>query len=885
MASRAELIFGKLAITHKFLTIEQVNECLDIQKKMLKFGTGGKKIGEIAVERGYLSTHQLGLLLKMQATQAAELKKKEEEEEKKRREEEERRAEELRRRQQADDEHRRADEDERRRREELAARNGRPMPRPAAKPVSEEEPKKAAPASARVKSVEARPAARPAPVVSRTAAHDEGLAEAIRLRKMKAIFAFVLVLVLIVVGLVVVTTMMKSAPPSRTAGATGPQLPDSTDKPPVAADPEKEASKRLERVRAYVANPENKEDLDYPISKLKEIISLYPSAKSAGEAKQLLIDLERKQQAKTGHAPGIPSGQPWDALYSDLVKEATQFEQQGKLWAAVKVWDKWPKDYIAKAPEQTSEIERQKQKALDEIEKRKGADLGILSAYQEKRQFEQAKELMAKMQEYLSPDAYSELAESHEKFIRGLGQDEGPDKVDKSPMEIATDRFSQYRMLREGCQFSKSYNALKEAGKVKQFVDSSAEYKDAVEDMEAISTVLRSAATYINAYRGQQMTIRLNGGANVVGKVERVEETRVYIETFTGKTNFDVGEIVLSNLVTMARSNMDTSKPADLIKIGVFYLEFGDVQNAKQSFTEAERRGGQVPLRYAKAAMGEGKSVASTPARWYEEGKKAFESSDYETARSRFSNLLGLYRESDVVKQNIDEINNMLAECDKKLSITKSLFSSKQVELEDDGTLNITYDFSSKNQLNDWTTYYFPVIGVEPKGGAWAIAEDELSGKGCLCLLWKGQITGDVTVEFDAYCKGNPVNILATICDDGEDNYYLFGAPYKETGPPKFTIRLNRKGQGRNFISDKESPNLAAGQRYHVKIEKTGKDLSLSVDGAVVASGSDTKLALGRIGFAALAAEVRLDNIVISGKLSKTWLQKEKEKFSPGGGK
>src|ERR1043165_9260868 len=57
---------GQIAIRENICTFEQVKECLDIQSKLRSLGIEPKKLGEILIEKGYLTPEQAVQLAKSQ---------------------------------------------------------------------------------------------------------------------------------------------------------------------------------------------------------------------------------------------------------------------------------------------------------------------------------------------------------------------------------------------------------------------------------------------------------------------------------------------------------------------------------------------------------------------------------------------------------------------------------------------------------------------------------------------------------------------------------------------------------------------------------------------------------------------------------------------------
>ena len=65
-ANKSDYTFGQIAIRENICTFEQVKECLDIQLKLRTLGIEPKKLGEILIEKGYLSPDQAVQVAKLQ---------------------------------------------------------------------------------------------------------------------------------------------------------------------------------------------------------------------------------------------------------------------------------------------------------------------------------------------------------------------------------------------------------------------------------------------------------------------------------------------------------------------------------------------------------------------------------------------------------------------------------------------------------------------------------------------------------------------------------------------------------------------------------------------------------------------------------------------------
>ncbi len=70
--SKIDYTFGQLAIRENVCTFEQVKECLDIQTKLRGLGIEPKKLGDVLIEKGYLSPEQAVQISKLQITSASQ---------------------------------------------------------------------------------------------------------------------------------------------------------------------------------------------------------------------------------------------------------------------------------------------------------------------------------------------------------------------------------------------------------------------------------------------------------------------------------------------------------------------------------------------------------------------------------------------------------------------------------------------------------------------------------------------------------------------------------------------------------------------------------------------------------------------------------------------
>ncbi|MBI4712539.1 MAG: serine/threonine protein kinase [Planctomycetes bacterium] len=63
---KEDLSFGSLAVKLGFITRERIRECLLIQEKIHSFGVRSPKIGEIMIDKGYLTEEQVSKIFRTQ---------------------------------------------------------------------------------------------------------------------------------------------------------------------------------------------------------------------------------------------------------------------------------------------------------------------------------------------------------------------------------------------------------------------------------------------------------------------------------------------------------------------------------------------------------------------------------------------------------------------------------------------------------------------------------------------------------------------------------------------------------------------------------------------------------------------------------------------------
>ena len=69
--TRNEPTFGQVAVRHGFAAASQVNECILVQNEERKAGQDPRHVGQIMIEKGYLSQEKVQAVLRLMAQERA----------------------------------------------------------------------------------------------------------------------------------------------------------------------------------------------------------------------------------------------------------------------------------------------------------------------------------------------------------------------------------------------------------------------------------------------------------------------------------------------------------------------------------------------------------------------------------------------------------------------------------------------------------------------------------------------------------------------------------------------------------------------------------------------------------------------------------------------
>jgi tetratricopeptide (TPR) repeat protein len=850
-------LFGTIAITHRFMMPQQINECLDIQARIKTYGLDEKKIGEIALERRFITEQQLALILNIQRAVVEEKLKKEE--------------------------------------------AARPAPPPAPAPPRRRVRTPAPPMlKAPAHRVAARPAApRPAPVPPSSAPAarskiDEYTAQ-IKLGRITTIVG------LCIAGLIVIIVLVKLGggnEKARNSGRPGPAVVDPNpgldeEHKRVMARRRKEAEAQYQEIKEWAAkHPDMKEEI---IKRCNRIAVNFAETEAATKARQLADDY-----AEGKVEPVKPSGDrkvatPESQLFYRLTAQATVLIAKGQWGKAIAVYEQFPDDF--KDTQWHARIQSQMKKLRQKIAGMFEADLRTINRLVAAKRYDEARQQLAKIENYATHDRIVRIQEYLDSYIteRKTGPEPAPavrpdDVVLADKLRIAETMF--WRNM-----YKDALGIYEELSGNADFARNHPEIDGRKRDLERSIAVLDAAAKDIVKSKGRKRRIYLEAKGSIRAEILDVYEHGImFYEKGKGGFEIPLTDVKTSSLMLFAKKYMPVRTAETELALGTFLLSRGDLKNAEKHFYAAVKRGADnkefnrlvARLKEKPPPIAEG-PIASAPkktrpeetgdsTKLFADAEAMFKKDKFAEARTLYKKLLEQFARSTVVKEKKSQIREKLAACEKKLSSPLArLFSGKVIERKDlgKGVIEVSYDFESDKQLADWKEYnWYSIFDMHDSN--WHITNGELQGNGSHGFLWKGVISGDVKVEFDAYStSADRQNIQATICDDGEWGYnYLFALGLTELGDPKDIIRRNEK-----FSMGKEIARRASEAKsfntYHVKIIKKGSQLSLYVDDELILRTKHTKYTKGHVGLFAMGSTVRFDNFTVTGRLDKQWLGKQ----------
>jgi tetratricopeptide (TPR) repeat protein len=837
MSGNPEFVFGKIAITHKFLTPQQVNECMDIQTRMQGYGLEVKKIGAIAVERGYITEQQLELILNIQRAVVEEARQKEE-----------------------------------------ALRPGpAPEPKAAAYPKAPPPPKLKPPAHR----VASAPAAR---------SKIDEYTESVKLRKIAG------VAVLLIVGVVVLVVVMRlgGRPPADSEAANRPALTDQPeDENGKLAEEfeqakerhEEEAKKEYEELNQWAAkNRQMKEEI---IKRCNKLVVNHPDTEGAKLARLLAQFYSGLPDMGEAPAEGQKTATPAWLEFRRVSLEAGNLRDKNKWAKAIEAYQQYPEAY--KGTREYDVVQGQIKLLRKKIADQYDADYRTINRLISAGRYDDARKMLAKIENYAPQQLVIDLQGRLDAYIADVTKEPAPKTAEKAKDVIVADRLRVAESM--------FWRIFSELAKDPGFASAHPEMRGRIQDLERILSVLDAAAKDLLKTKGRRRHLNFEKGGSVYVEILDVNNrTVVAYEKGAGNLEVPISDLSTASLKSMTKRDLPPDKAETLLAMGTFVLSRGDRKEAEEYFFKAIKAGAQedeykrlllrldekppplVDEEAVTAAKNETEKSADA-GKLLAEADELFKKDKYDEALAIYKRLLDEFLRAEVIAENSIAIKEKVAACEAKLSSPfAKLFSGKCIERRDLGkdVVEVSYDFGSGSQLDDWNEYnWYSIFDMHDSN--WHIVDGELSGNGSRGFLWKGVMDGDVKLEFDAYStSADRQNIQATICDDGDSKNYLFALGLTELGDPRDLIRRNEKFSMGQILSKRPS-EAKSFKTYHVKIVKKGSQLTLYADGELIlrTSYSDNTRNKGHIGLFAISATVRFDNVSVTGRLDRQWVSKQ----------
>ncbi len=843
MTADSEHLFGNIAIKHAFLNVKEVNECLDIQGKMDSYGLQRKHIGEIAIERGFITRHQLQLILNIQQ---AIIKEK---------------------------------------------RNKTPAPAANARRAPAVREQHHRPSSAlRISPLQA-PVAR---------SGIQKYAEQMLLRRIVSLLG--LGITVIIILFLALNLRNKRAEHAYNEGRGRDRcLSDQETNAVIAreqvqirSERERRAEELYQEVKEWASK--NRDRVNEITRRCNRIAVEYAQTAAAQKASILADIYAELSGAPESAGAGDPAAAQASQLYMKLSMEALKFRATKQYAKAIEVYRRFPEKF--KNTKLYNKVQAEITKLRRQMAHHYEADLQVINRLVAQRKFDEARKHLAQIEKYASAELVSEIRRKLDSYIKETGREPAP--VPKAEFEKAF--FVEKLRVAESMfwrnMYEEALEAYQDLATEDRFAFEHPEIPSRIRDLQRILSALNAVAKSYVKTVGRKRHIYLEEGSPIYARIVSVHD-----RVITAAENGDNIQVLLSDLATssvmkLAKKYLPPRTTETELALGTFLLSRKQFKEARKHFEKAAEKDdaphGEIKRLIARldqkppselldgepASQEETAEDAAKPENMLKTADALFKDGKYAQAHSLYRRLLAEHPDSPAVSENKDRITKNLAVCRRNLSSDlSSIFNGTVLERNDLGksVIEVSYDFEDEKQLKDWKEYNWYSI-FDMYDSKWHIVEGELSGNGSRGFLWKGVIAGDVKVEFDAYSTAaDRQNIQATICDNGEGFNYLFAVGLTELGAPMDLIRRNERFATGEEIATRRS-EAKSFKKYHIKIIRQGPKMLCYVDNKLILKAQHARYTKGHVGLFAIGSTVRFDNLTIIGHLDRAWLKEQKAK-------
>ncbi|MFH1421220.1 MAG: hypothetical protein ABIH42_00665, partial [Planctomycetota bacterium] len=652
---------------------------------------------------------------------------------------------------------------------------------------------------------------------------------------------------------------------------------------------EKKAEEEYFKIRDFAQqNPTKREEIIKLCSKL---VQNFSGTAASQKATKLKAGYE-KNVATTDNTS--PSEEEQSAeFFQRLSLQALQFRTKGQYAKSIDVYDQFPESL--NKTEYYQKVQNEKLNLRGLMAEKYTEDMKQLNRLLADKNFEAARELPKEMGNYVFPDTISELQKEIEKYIeykKANPEDEFFSEnvipisdVTVEKLHTANNLYENNNQLNEALKLYNELLELENISSIQPDIDIRKK------DIERYFSVVDAAAKGIAEQKGQRKILQLEESGSVSGIVDKVEDRVVTISRGRVQEKVEIENLKTNLIHSFALEVLPRDEPETYLSTGIFMLVRGDKTVASKELYEARKRGGDVPEirriseRISSLSHNSTTDTINIPESisadtLYEFAKSEFYANNYIKAYVALKKLLYRFQKSAVVTENKVSIDHTIKTCESKLrSPYEKLFNTKVIARPDIGETGVElfYDFSDSSQLKDWKDYQWCSI-YDLSTPLWQIKNNELTGKGPHGLLWKGVITGKMSMEFEVTSLNHSNhNMQAAICDDGIGSNYLFALGLTKLGSPYDIIYRNEKFVATEKTAWRLSTSKSL-QKYLVRIVKEGKKLKMYVDRKLVLSSQNEAYVQGHMSLFASGSEVKFDNLTITGELAQDWLKSIEKK-------
>ncbi|KAF0242145.1 MAG: serine/threonine protein [Planctomycetota bacterium] len=667
--------------------------------------------------------------------------------------------------------------------------------------------------------------------------------------------------------------------PGGTGTGTGPAI-------DLAAEREKKIEQEYKALAGFIeanqADPARHADIE---SRLEEFVSAHRKTEWENKA---IADRKKFRDGLDGTA---------QSLLAKIRAETDPLRKDGRTWEAyTAARSKWIKHLDAtptakKFEELLLEIDAEMQSAWTK-------ERDAAKALQAQRDFAKAQTLLDGVKKYASPQLQA-LAEALRAEIKKAGEE-----YTAQLAEIGRRRYdAEFWPALEKLLIDRKYKeGLTHCDKFLKDAEMAA-VKDRI--MAMIDDVMSLNLLMSEAAKGADAAIRSKDIVPIkkfdVRITSRDGDRVSYAFLNGGSSEIQIPRAAVEDVAVLCQLAFNTltaeQKAAErgpfFFRIGLLFFFTSDDKDRKRAGDELEKASKDVArARWYLDRLGErGLGDAELGAKkLFEEAFELFDKKKYAEARQKFQKLLSDMAATAWVKARRPVIQQKITECDGKLgggdaTGIQSVLKGTVIKVYPRGAVEVKYDFSRDDQLQDWTV----------KGGNWNWDKDTQSLKGQAAedvssgINWNVPLVGDMSIEMDLIPLAER-GIGITVHNDSAGHSYmaLFGgfapATAQALGSPDLKsvalTKINLNGrQNFSVFESAADPKAQRNTPLRVRVSRAQRALSLYVAGKKILSGEDDAWTRGQISLFLQGSEARFDEITIYGTPDDDWL---KAKLSGG---